>query len=86
MNVVYGSNFVQNARKLPAGVKEQLAEIVKQISINPFAPMLHVKKLHGKMAGVYSCRVTHDYRLLFIFPNSNAIKLTLVAHRKDIYR
>lgn len=86
MRIIYGSHFVRSAKKIPLNAQRQLASVVKQISLDPFAPMFHSKRLHGKLAGIYSCRITHDYRLLFIFAEQSTIKLILVGHRKDIYR
>jgi len=86
MQVIYGNRFARSSKKIPTEIKRQLAGVVKQISLDPFAPTLHSKRLHGKFAGIYSCRITHDYRLLFIFTEQSIIKLILVGNRKDIYR
>jgi len=86
MRIIYGNRFARSAKKIPADAQRQLASVVKQIFLDPFAPTLRSKRLHGKFAGIYSCRITHDYRLLFIFTEQTTIKLILVGHRKDIYR
>jgi len=78
-------------------IKKRLAEILNDIiapirerrenlAKNPYERKLHTKHLTGKLSGLYSFRITRDYRVVFQFLSPNEIRLVEVAHRKDIYK
>ncbi|MBI2459523.1 MAG: type II toxin-antitoxin system RelE/ParE family toxin [Parcubacteria group bacterium] len=52
----------------------------------PFHPLLHAKRLSGKLAGLLSFRITRDWRVIFQFNDPETIQLLRVKHRKDVYR
>ena len=52
MRIIYGNRFARSAKKIPADAQRQLASVVKQIFLDPFAPTLRSKRLHGKFAGI----------------------------------
>ncbi len=85
-SVVYGKSFLRSARKLPSLQQKKLANLIFTLQKNPFHPSLHTKSLSGHLSGLYSFRITRDWRVIFQFVDTNTIKLLLVGHRKDIYQ
>jgi len=84
--VVYGKSFLKSARKLPFHQQKKFANLILTLQKNPFHPSLHTKTLSGSLSGLYSFRITRDWRVIFQFVNTDTIKLLLVGHRKDIYQ
>ena len=82
----YGNRFLKSARELPASQQKKLAHLLETLQSNPFSPRLHTKPLAGELAGLYSFRITRDWRVLFRFESPVEIVLLNVSHRKDIYR
>ena len=82
----YSDSFLKSARKLPKEQQEKLASLIELLSDNPFHPQLHTKHLTGKLSGLYSFRITRDWRVIFQFVSPQELKLINVANRKDIYR
>ena len=78
------SSFLKTYKKLPQKIKKLFKKqesIFRETWLHPF---LHTKKLE-EMAGVFSFRVTREYRVLFYFRDEVAIFFS-IGHRKDIYR
>ncbi|HEY4474436.1 MAG TPA: hypothetical protein VJC06_00745 [Candidatus Paceibacterota bacterium] len=86
IKIVFGGVFVKSAHKLPKNLKIKLASSITILRNNPFNQSLHTKYLSGKLTGLLSFRVTHDWRVIFKFIDSDLIQLIEVANRKDIYR
>lgn len=84
--VQYSDYFLRSARKLPKEQQEKLVPRIELLSENPFHPKLHSKHLTGKLSGLYSFRITRDWRVIFQFVSPQQIELIDVANRKDIYR
>jgi addiction module RelE/StbE family toxin len=84
--VVYTSSFLKSARKLPKAQQNKLTKLLEILQENPFHPQLHSKALTGKLTGFYSFRITREWRVIFQFLAPDKIKLTVIGHRKDIYR
>jgi len=78
--------FLKTAAKLPANQQEKLADLLLVLRRNPFDPQLHAKHLTGKLSGLYSFRITRDWRVIFQFLSPQEIQLIDVDHRKDVYR
>ncbi len=85
MQLKYSEYFRKAVKKLPESQQKKLAELLVIFSENPFYPLLHTKRLMGKLSDTYSFRITRDYRALFVFESKDVIKLESVGHRKDIY-
>jgi addiction module RelE/StbE family toxin len=81
----YGDRFTRSTKKLPLKQKEKLAKLLVLLRQNPFDAKLHTKHLTGKLAGLYSLRITRDWRVIFKFLSPSDIQLIDVANRKDIY-
>jgi mRNA-degrading endonuclease YafQ of YafQ-DinJ toxin-antitoxin module len=53
-------------RKRP-DLKSDIAEALKLLLVNPFAPQLETHKLKGKLSGSWACSAGYDLRILFDF-------------------
>ena len=84
--IVYSSNFLISAERLPRNIRRKLARLIILLQKKPFFSLLHTKPLSGELAGLFSFRITRDWRVMFQFLNPRAIQLLRVAHRKDMYR
>lgn len=84
--VVYGAYFFKSARKLPKKEQEKLAKLLEMLQKNPFHTQLHAKPLTGKLAGLYSFRITREWRVIFQFLTPDKIQLLYVGYRKEIYK
>ncbi len=86
MQVVYTDRFLDQAKELPKETQTKLARLLELLEVNPFNPLLHTKRLIGRLSHEYSFRITRDWRVIFIFLDADSIKLVRVRHRKDVYR
>ena len=86
MTIIYGNSFLKSARKISPTHQKKLADLISILQKNPFNPLLHTKPLSGSLSGLYSFRITREWRVIFQFINIDTIKLLLVGHRKDIYQ
>ena len=84
--IYYGKNFLKSAKNLQQPQQEKLAKLLENLAKNPYERKLHTKHLTGKLSGLYSFRITRDYRVIFQFLSPNEIQLVEIAHRKDIYK
>lgn len=86
ISILYGRHFLRSARDLPNAQQEKLATLLELFRESPFHSKLHTKHLAGKLSGLYSFRITRDWRVIFQFLSPEEIQLIEAAHRKDIYR
>jgi len=86
VQILYGKNFLKSAKILPKEIRNKLAEQIGLINNNPFNPLLHTKYLSGALVGLFSFRITRDWRVIFQFISPETIRLIRVSHRKDIYQ
>lgn len=85
IRLVYGDSFLKSLKKLPPDQQRKTAQLLETVKIGPFQPLLHTKKLTGKLTGFLSFRITRDYRVIFRFLDPETIQLLRAMHRKDIY-
>ena len=86
IQLFYGDHFLRSARKLPHIQQSKLAKLLELMQDNPFHPQLHTKPLTGKLSGLYSFRITRDWRVIFQFRSPEEVVLVNVGHRKEIYQ
>lgn len=86
MVVFYDQKFLKQTKQLPIRQQKLLATKLVFLQSNPFDSRLHTKPLSTPLEGIYSFRITRDYRVLFRFAAPEEIVLISVKHRKDIYR
>jgi mRNA-degrading endonuclease YafQ of YafQ-DinJ toxin-antitoxin module len=46
---------------------KDIAEVLKLLVLNPFAPQLETHKLKGKLSGSWACSAGYDLRVVFDF-------------------
>jgi len=44
-----------------------IAEVLRLLLVNPFAPQLETHKLKGKLSGSWACSAGYDLRIVFDF-------------------
>lgn len=86
INLLYGKQFYKSAKKIPKNQQEKLAELLPIFKQNPFDSRLHTKALSGRFSGLYSFRITRDWRVIFQFISSYDIQIIALGNRKDIYK
>ncbi len=86
MRVVYSKRFLAAVSSLPEHIQKKLDDLVALLAEDPFHPLLHSKRLVGKLSQFYSFRVTRDWRVVFAFQPNDEIHLIKIGNRKDIYR
>lgn len=84
--LVFSKKFVKSSQKLPDRQQEKLAELLEVLKDDPFDQKLHTKALSGNLSGLFSFRITREYRVVFRFLSPESIQLLRAAHRKDVYR
>jgi addiction module RelE/StbE family toxin len=86
IKTLYGDRFLRSARKLPRVQQTKLAKLLELLQDTPFHPKLHTKPLSGELSGLYSFRITRDWRVIFQFRSPDEIVLVNAGHRKEIYQ
>lgn len=86
MRLIYSDRFLAESANLPRSVQTKLARLLDLLIVDPFHPLLHTKRLSGKLAALYSFRITRDWRVIIMFEPEDRIRLVKVGHRKDIYK
>lgn len=85
MIVVYTDEFKKQFKKLPKHIQDSYQAQEELIKENPFDSRLHAKPLEG-YDGVFSFRVTRDYRVFFRITEHTIFICLTIRHRKDVYR
>jgi mRNA interferase YafQ len=68
MEVVWSSGFNRSFRKIikkNPQLKDQITKVLKLLADDPFTPSLKSHKLGGDLAGLWSCSVAYDCRIIF---------------------
>ncbi len=86
VRIEYSREFEKQASKLERHLQEKLANLLALLAENYYDPRLHTKTLSEPFVGIFSFRITRDWRVTFHFTNPDTIRLLEVKHRKDIYR
>jgi len=86
MQIILDQSFLKSAEKLPTNIKKKLSGLLPLLEVNPYHPLLHSKKLTGNLTGLFSFRITREWRVFFYFKDPRTIYVLEVKHRKDIYR
>lgn len=86
MKINYQDGFVKDFKKLPLEIRQKAFELEIIFRENPFHPLLHVKKLQGKLSSLFSFRITREYRIIYRFCSKDEVDFLATKHRKDIYR
>lgn len=84
--IQFAPRFLKQAKGMPGHVKDLLKMQVRRLHEDSNDPRLHIKQLQGKLGGLYSFRVTRNYRVIFKIAKEQIYILLAVDDRKDIYR
>ena len=86
MEVVWSSGFNRSFRKITnknPQLKDQIAKVLRLLADDPFTPSLKSHKLGGDLAGLWSCSVAYDCRIIFNFSEDEEL-LEMVILLVDI--
>lgn len=86
MEVIWSNGFKRSFRKIikkKPQLKEPIIEILKLLADDVFAPSLKSHKLGGNLAGLWSCSVAYDCRIIFSFSENEKL-LEMVILLVDI--
>lgn len=86
VRIVYSNYFERSARHIPGIQLVKLSRLLLLLQENPFDPRLHTKQLTSELSGLFSFRITRDWRVIFRFESPEEIVLIDIGHRKDIYK
>ncbi len=86
VRIEYDRTFEKQVTRLEARFRDKLASLLAIMTENPYDSRLHTKPLSEPFAGMFSFRITRDWRVTFHFSDATTIRLLEVKHRKDIYR
>lgn len=70
MEIVWSNGFKRSFKKIIKKNPQLQAQIVKALKLladDPFTPSLKSHKLGGNLAGLWSCSVAYDCRIIFSF-------------------
>lgn len=70
MEVVWSSGFKRSFKKIikkNPQLKDRIVEVLILLADDPFTPSLKSHKLGGNLAGLWSCSVAYDCRIIFNF-------------------
>jgi len=86
MEVVWSSGFNRSFRKITKKnpqLKDQIAKVLRLLADDPFTASLKSHKLGGDLAGLWSCSVGYDCRIIFNFSEDEEL-LEMVILLVDI--
>lgn len=84
MRILYLPKFARQFTKLPRDVQGAAIEREHWFRANPFDPRLHTHKLKGPLDGFWSFSITHRYRIIFDFAESNVVRFYTIGDH-DVY-
>jgi mRNA-degrading endonuclease RelE of RelBE toxin-antitoxin system len=86
MLIIRTADFERSLQKLPVRIRVQCEHQFALFQSDQRDSRLHIKKLHEPHKGIYSFRVTREYRALFYFDIAGRVIVFDVDNRKDVYR
>jgi mRNA interferase YafQ len=89
MRIIPSKRFERNFDRVHDNrLRESITKTLEKLEINPFDPVLRTHKLKGRLSGVWACKVTSDYRILFEITEDDAgtcILLLSVGKHDEVY-
>jgi mRNA interferase YafQ len=76
MQVVWSSGFKRSFKKITKKnpqLKDLIVEVLVLLAEDPFTPSLKSHKLSGNLAGLWSCSVAYDCRIIFEFSEDDEV-------------
>lgn len=68
MKLIWSSAFKRAYKKVikkNPKLKDKIANVLKQLEVDPFHPSLKTHKLSGSLADFWSCSVAYDCQIIF---------------------
>ena len=68
MKIVWSSGFKRSFKKIvrkSPQLKDRVTEVLILLADDPFTPSLKSHRLGGRLAGLWSCSVAYDCRVIF---------------------
>lgn len=84
--IIYDDGFLKDARQLPIEISGKLSELLEILRKDSFDPRLHTKPLGAPLQGLFSFRITKNYRVGFKFLADYVIRLLVADRRDKIYK
>ncbi|WP_414754475.1 type II toxin-antitoxin system YafQ family toxin [Anabaena sp. CCY 9910] len=82
MEVVWSSGFKRSFKKIikkKPQLKDQIVKVLRLLADDPFTTSLKSHKLTGNLAGLWSCSVTYDCRIIFTFSeDENLLEMVIL--------
>lgn len=85
MEIHYSSDFTREFRALPKEIQRLAIRQEQIFRHDPNDPRLHTKALKGRLKGLYSFRVTRNYRVLYAWKEKDQVLFYEIGDRKYIY-
>ncbi len=76
MQVVWSSGFKRSFKKIVKKnpqLKDRITEVLILLANDPFTPSLKSHRLGGNLAGLWSCSVAYDCRVIFSLSEDDEI-------------
>jgi mRNA interferase YafQ len=86
MQIVWSNGFKRSFKKITKKnpqLKEQIIKVLRLLADDPFTPSLKSHKLGGNLAGLWSCSIAYDCRIIFSFSEDEQL-LEIVILLVDI--
>lgn len=85
-DLVYDKEFLKDARNLSRDLQMKLDKLLPIFKQNLFDSRLHTKPLSPPLQGIFSFRITRDYRVGFKFLSDHVVRLLAADRRGKIYK
>jgi mRNA-degrading endonuclease RelE of RelBE toxin-antitoxin system len=84
-DILYDRMFLRDVGKLPVGVQSKISACIELCECDVYDSRLHTKQLGSPFKGIFSFRVTRDYRVGFQFDAPFVIRLLIADRRDKVY-
>lgn len=94
MKILWSKGFKRSYQKVikkSPQLKSKITDVLKLLANDPFTPSIKSHKLTGNLAGLWSCSVAYDCRIIFSFSEDGEllemmILLIDIGSHDDVYR
>lgn len=94
MNLIWSEGFKRSFKKLikkNTQLKTKIFNVLRLLAEDPFTSSLKSHKLSGNLAGLWSCSVTYDCRIVFSFSEDGefleiVILLIDIGNHDQVYK
>ena len=83
--MVVQPSFLVSALELPKETAKKVFKALRNIVENPTSASLHLEKLKGRASHLWSARVDDDFRIIFLFSESNTPIVLFVGKHDAAY-